>query len=52
MNSLTTVREYVADENAHQCRTAILAQLRLRAAELRAQDAPDEVESDDPRPCL
>ncbi|WP_424016174.1 hypothetical protein ACOZ4N_00830 (plasmid) [Halorientalis pallida] len=38
MYSLTTVKQYVAYENTHQNRAAILGQLRLRASELRQQD--------------
>jgi hypothetical protein len=38
MGSMSTVREYVAYENAHQNRTGVLGQLRMRARELREQD--------------
>ena len=38
MHSLTTVKQYVAYENAHKNRTGILGQLRMRASELRQQD--------------
>lgn len=38
MNSMSTVREYVAYENAHEARAAILGQLRMRARELREED--------------
>ncbi|WP_092661179.1 hypothetical protein [Halorientalis persicus] len=38
MDSLSTVREYVAYENTHEARTGILGQLRMRARELRQQD--------------
>jgi hypothetical protein len=38
MNSLSTIREYVAYENTHEARAGILGQLQMRARELRQQD--------------